>query len=112
MSDDVRVGIAQWTPDRDPDGNLRTAQAAIRELARRGCRLALLPELWLCGYRPASLAGRQRDERDGPVVDRGIGHHGAAVLPARHPLHHAAGGRIPGTRAHLRYRGELLRFKG
>jgi predicted amidohydrolase len=70
MSENVRVGIAQWTPERDPDVNLRTAQAAVRELARRGCQLALLPELWLCGYRTASLAADARaaaEPIDGPV---------------------------------------------
>ena len=70
MSGDVRVGIAQWTPDGDRDINLRTAQAAVRELAGRGCRLALLPELWLCGYRTASLAADVRaaaEPIDGPV---------------------------------------------
>jgi predicted amidohydrolase len=73
MSENVRVGIAQWTPDRDPDVNLRTAQAAVRELARRGCQLTLLPELWLCGYRTASLAADARaaaEPIDGPVQRR------------------------------------------
>jgi predicted amidohydrolase len=70
MSENVRVGIAQWTPDRDRDVNLRTAGSAVRELARRGCQLALLPELWLCGYRTASLAADARaaaEPVDGPV---------------------------------------------
>jgi predicted amidohydrolase len=73
MSENVRVGIAQWTPGRDPGANLRTAQAAVRELAGRGCRLALLPELWLCGYRTASLAADARaaaEPIDGPVQRR------------------------------------------
>jgi hypothetical protein len=33
MTGHVRVGIAQWTPDRDPGVNLRTAEAALGELA-------------------------------------------------------------------------------
>jgi predicted amidohydrolase len=49
------VEIAQWTPDRDPRVNLCTAESALRELGRRGSRLAVLPELWLCGYRTACL---------------------------------------------------------
>jgi predicted amidohydrolase len=70
MSGHLRAGIAQWTPGTDPNANLRTAQAAIRDLAARGCRLALLPELWLCGYRNASLAADARaaaEPIDGPV---------------------------------------------
>jgi predicted amidohydrolase len=73
MSGHLRVGIAQWTPGTDPDGNLRTAETAIRELAGRGCRLVLLPELWLCGYRGASLAADARaaaEPIDGPVQRR------------------------------------------
>jgi predicted amidohydrolase len=83
MSENVRVGIAQWTPERDPDVNLRTAQAAVRELARRGCQLALLPELWLCGYRTASLAADARaaaEPIDGPVQRRLAALAGAAGL--------------------------------
>jgi predicted amidohydrolase len=70
MSGDIRVGIAQWTPDHDRDINLRTAESAVRELARRGCELAVLPELWLCGYRAATLATDARaaaEPIDGPV---------------------------------------------
>ena len=56
----VRVGVAQWTPGRDPAGNLRTAEAAVRALAGRGCGLAVLPELWLCGYQTATLGADAR----------------------------------------------------
>ena len=83
MSGDVRVGIAQWTPERDPDFNLRTAESAVRELARRGCALAVLPELWLCGYRGASLAADARaaaEPIDGPVQRRLAGLAQAAGL--------------------------------
>src|SRR6204780_4662695 len=73
MSETVRVGIAQWTPGPDRGVNLDTAESAVRELARRGCQLVLLPELWLCGYRPASLAADARaggEPIDGPVQRR------------------------------------------
>jgi predicted amidohydrolase len=69
----VRAGIAQWTPGRDPDVNLRKAEAALRELARRGCQLAVLPELWLCGYRTATLGADARavaEPAGGPVQQR------------------------------------------
>jgi hypothetical protein len=70
MTGDLRAGLAQWTPGRDPDVNLRKAEAALLELARRGCQLAVLPELWLCGYpavtapvprSPSSPAAARRD---------------------------------------------------
>jgi predicted amidohydrolase len=73
LSGYVRVGIAQWTPWPQAAVNLDTAEAAIRELARRGCRLAVLPELWLCGYRPATLGADARaaaEPIDGPVQRR------------------------------------------
>jgi len=70
---DVRVGLAQWTPDTDPERNLATAEAAVRELGRRGCGFVMLPELWLCGYRPATLAAEAAavaEPLDGPVQKR------------------------------------------
>ena len=73
MTGDFRAGLAQWTPGRDPDVNLRKAEAALRELARRGCQLAVLPELWLCGYRTATLGADARavaEPADGPVQQR------------------------------------------
>lgn len=69
----VRVGIAQWTPGGDTGVNLHTAGTAVRELARRGCGLAVLPELWLCGYRTATLGADARaaaEPVDGPVQRR------------------------------------------
>ncbi len=51
------VGIAQWHAEcGDPDRNLRDALAAVHSLAERGCDLVVLPELWPCGYDPATLA--------------------------------------------------------
>ena len=73
MTAGLRVGLAQWTPDRDPGVNLRTAESAVRELGRRGCRLAVFPELWLCGYRTATLgpdAQAAAEPIDGPVQRR------------------------------------------
>jgi predicted amidohydrolase len=67
---DLRIGIAQWTPAGSAEVNLRTAESAVRELARRGCQLAVLPELWLCGYRTATLGADARaaaEPMDGPV---------------------------------------------
>ena len=69
----VRVGVAQWTPGPDPAGNQRTAEAAVRELARRGCQLAVLPELWICGYRTATLdtdASAVAEPQHGPIQRR------------------------------------------
>ena len=51
MTAGLRVGLAQWTPDRDPGVNLRTAESAVRAHGRRVGRLAVFPGLWLCGYR-------------------------------------------------------------
>lgn len=73
MTGELRVGVAQWTPDREPAVNLRTAELALRGLAGRGCGLAVLPELWLCGYRTATLGTDARaaaEPIDGPVQQR------------------------------------------
>ncbi|GAA2074805.1 carbon-nitrogen family hydrolase [Pseudolysinimonas kribbensis] len=64
------IGIAQWLAAvGEPDRNLRDALTLVDELARRGCDLIVLPELWPCGYDPATLARDARDAAeplDGP----------------------------------------------
>ncbi len=73
MTGTVRAGLAQWTPGRDPGANLRTAEQALSDLAARGCDLAVLPELWLCGYRSGTLGADARAAAEpigGPVQQR------------------------------------------
>ena len=73
MTGTVRAGLAQWTPGRDPGANLRTAEQALADLAARGCDLAVLPELWLCGYRSGTLGADARAAAEpigGPVQQR------------------------------------------
>ena len=86
-SGDVRAGLAQWTPAREAAVNLQIAVASIEELGRRGCTLVVLPELWLCGYRPATLGGDARavaEPLDGPVQQRlaGLAREAGLVLCA------------------------------
>ena len=51
------VGIAQWAPRPGESAhNEAVAARAVGELAARGCTAVVLPELWICGYRPATLA--------------------------------------------------------
>jgi predicted amidohydrolase len=58
MAGTCTVGIAQWLPKCNaPTENLRDAVTSIGRLAERGCDLVVLPELWPCGYDPATLAG-------------------------------------------------------
>jgi predicted amidohydrolase len=57
VSGTVDIGIAQWLPScHEPEQNLCDALAFVAELAGRGCGLVVLPELWPCGYDPATLA--------------------------------------------------------
>jgi predicted amidohydrolase len=57
LSGTVTIGMAQWLPGcNEPDRNLRDALAFVDDLAQRGCDLVVLPELWPCGYDPATLA--------------------------------------------------------
>ncbi|HEV7566301.1 MAG TPA: carbon-nitrogen hydrolase family protein [Microbacteriaceae bacterium] len=56
MQDRITAGIAQWLaePARGEE-NLARALGHIRELAAGGAELIVLPEMWPCGYRIASL---------------------------------------------------------
>ncbi len=70
MNKTVTIGIAQWLPVcNQPERNLRDAIRFTDELAERDCDLIVLPELWPCGYHPASLAHdavAAAEHRDGP----------------------------------------------
>jgi len=70
MPEAVTIGIAQWLPAcNEPDRNLHDALRFIAELGRRGCDLIVLPELWPCGYDPATIghdACHAAEPLDGP----------------------------------------------
>jgi predicted amidohydrolase len=70
MSESTTIGIAQWLPAcNEPQQNLNDALSFIESLAARGCDLVLLPELWPCGYDPATLASdaaTAAESLDGP----------------------------------------------
>ncbi|HEY1446819.1 MAG TPA: carbon-nitrogen hydrolase family protein [Acidimicrobiales bacterium] len=74
MKRDLLVGVAQWlsTPG-EPKQNLSVALGMIDDAAARGVELLVLPELWSCGYDPATLADdarRDAEARDGPRAAR------------------------------------------
>jgi predicted amidohydrolase len=53
----TRLGVAQWhAVCGEADRNLADALRHVDDLAARGCEVVVLPELWLCGYDPATLA--------------------------------------------------------
>jgi predicted amidohydrolase len=57
MSGTVTIGMAQWLPGcGEHERNLGDAVGFVADLAGRGCDLVVLPELWPCGYDPATLA--------------------------------------------------------
>ncbi|AQT81842.1 hypothetical protein B1R94_25205 [Mycolicibacterium litorale] len=66
----MTVGIAQWLAKcGDPERNLDDALRLIADLVQRGADLIVLPELWPCGYHPATVAGDARtaaEPLDGP----------------------------------------------
>ena len=70
MSGSVTIGLAQWHARcGEPEHNLCAATGFVAELARRGCRLVVLPELWPSGYDPVSVARDARvaaEPLDGP----------------------------------------------
>ena len=54
--DSVRVALLQINPTLgDLDGNARLIEEAARAAWREGARVALAPELGLCGYPPEDL---------------------------------------------------------
>jgi len=67
---DLQVGIAQWLAvPGEPKRNLQVALDMIDLAAERGVEFLVLPELWPCGYDPASLpqdARQAAEPRDGP----------------------------------------------
>lgn len=73
MTNTVTIGLAQWLPRcNEPDENLRDALGFIGTLADRGCDWVVLPELWPCGYDPATLsrdAWGAAESIDGPRGD-------------------------------------------
>jgi hypothetical protein len=64
---DLQIGIAQWlaTPG-GPKRNLQVALDMIDLAAARGVELLVLPELWPCGYDPATLADDARQAAEPP----------------------------------------------
>ena len=57
MTGSVTIGIVQWHAQcGEPDRNLDDALRYVADLASRGCDLVVLPELWPCGYDPATVA--------------------------------------------------------
>jgi predicted amidohydrolase len=70
MTSAVTIGLAQWLPRcNEHHENLRDARGFIGALAERGCNWVVLPELWPCGYDPATLARDAREAAepiDGP----------------------------------------------
>ncbi len=67
MTCTVTIGLAQWLPKCNAHHeNLRDAVGFIGVLADKGCDWVVLPELWPCGYDPATLA-RDVDDAAEPV---------------------------------------------
>jgi predicted amidohydrolase len=71
---DLQVGIAQWlAAPGEPKRNLQVALDIIDLAAARGVELLVLPELWPCGYDPATLpddALQAAEPRNGPRSKR------------------------------------------
>lgn len=74
MRQSLAVGIAQWLAlAGQPEANLAAALSLIAEARAMGAELMVLPELWLSGYDPATLATdavKSAVEAGDPVVTR------------------------------------------
>jgi predicted amidohydrolase len=107
------VGIAQWLAvPGQPELNEATAVQAVRELAGRGATVVVLPELWVCGYDPRSLAADARaaaEPLDGPRLARLAAlARETGVLLCAGSLPEADGGRVYNTAVLLDADGHLL----
>jgi predicted amidohydrolase len=98
MTDTVTIGVAQWLPRcNEPDRNMSDALGYIAELSRRGCSLIVLPELWPCGYDPATIGRDARNAAEPLAGPRGQAlsaaarthrvHLFAGTVPERHGEH-------------------------
>ncbi len=85
----LRVGLAQWRSIPGASApNLSTATELIERAAAAGCRLVVLPELWACGYAPATLAADSAAAAEPLTGPRG---QSLAALARHHGLWLAAG---------------------
>jgi predicted amidohydrolase len=113
VPEEAVVGMAQWLAvPGQPELNEATAARAVRELARRGASVVVLPELWACGYDPRSLAADARaaaEPLDGPRLRRLAAlARETGVLLCAGSLPEADGGRVYNTAVLLDARGHLL----
>lgn len=74
MRESLAIGMAQWLPvPGAPAENLATALDLIGKLVDGGAELIALPELWPCGYEPATLPADARaaaEPMDGSRIER------------------------------------------
>jgi len=63
----VRIGLIQMAMDARADTNIRRAERAVREAARKGAQIVCLPELFAHRYFPTARGSRQIPE---PVPGR------------------------------------------
>jgi predicted amidohydrolase len=69
---DLQVGIAQWLAvPGEPKRNLQVALDMVDLASARGVELLVLPELWACGYDPATLADDAKQAAEPPDGPRG-----------------------------------------
>ncbi|MCV7227032.1 carbon-nitrogen hydrolase family protein [Mycolicibacterium komossense] len=79
MTSTVTIGLAQWLPRcNSHQDNLRDALGFVGALADQGCTWVVLPELWPCGYDPATLARDAREAAEPIDGPRGAALSGAA----------------------------------
>lgn len=70
MSDPAYVAAIQMVSGRDTDANLKEASHCLEEAARRGCRVAVLPENFAVLATSDMLACGQREAGETPVIRR------------------------------------------
>ena len=97
QAESVTVGLVQWLPLRGAqDENLATALTAMRSAADRGCEVAVLPELWLCGYGTtravveAVRSAEPIDGRVGSLIAEAVADCGMVICAGSFPERHEA----------------------
>lgn len=89
----LALGICQMATRTGKEENLRRAEELVRQAAREGCRLVVLPEMFSCPYE-AALFPRYAEAASGETVQRLAGwarQYGVVLVGGSMPESDAAG---------------------
>lgn len=69
MGRNILIGLCQMQVCEDKDKNIQKAEDMIREAAREGCLIAVLPEMFICPYDTSCFREYAEPSAEGRVYD-------------------------------------------